>query len=263
MSQARKYSVLVAEDEPLIRENLVKKLGESCPEFEVVGQAADGREALDEVAELYPDVLITDIRMPVIDGLALTRELYYTYPDILVIIVSGYDEFSYARTALSLGVKEYLLKPVAVADLCAAMAKLYVQLEGAREKFDTEHPSFPAMASQEELVSVAQEYLRTHFAEEISLAELAARFHVNPPYLARLFKRTVGAAPVRYLRDLRINQARKLLEERPELEIKEVGIIAGYPDQGYFSRVFRQAVGVSPQEYREGRAGKGRRKPPA
>jgi YesN/AraC family two-component response regulator len=160
-------------------------------------------------------------------------------------------------------VKEYLLKPVAVADLCAAMAKLYVQLEGAREKFDTEHPSFPAMASQEELVSVAQEYLRTHFAEEISLAELAARFHVNPPYLARLFKRTVGAAPVRYLRDLRINQARKLLEERPELEIKEVGIIAGYPDQGYFSRVFRQAVGVSPQEYREGRAGKGRRKPPA
>jgi two-component system response regulator YesN len=186
----------------------------------------------------------------------------YTYPDILAIIISGYDEFSYAKTALSLGVKEYQLKPVAVEDLTSAMAKLYVQLEKARVKFDTEHPAFPAMASQEELISLAQEYLRTHFAEEISLAELAARFHVNPPYLARLFKRTVGAAPVRYLRDLRINQGRKLLEERPELEIKEIGGIVGYPDQGYFSRVFRQAVGVSPQEYRESRTGKGRRGPP-
>ena len=61
----------------------------------------------------------------------------------------------------------------------------------------------------------------------------------------------MGSAPVRYLRDLRINAARKLLEERPELEIKEIGAIVGYPDQGYFSRVFRQAVGVSPLEYRE------------
>ena len=86
------------------------------------------------------------------------------------------------------------------------------------------------------------------------------RVQVNPPYLARLFKRAVGAAPVRYLRDLRINQARKILEERPELEIKEVGVIAGYPDQGYFSRVFRQAVGMSPQEYRESRGGRARRR---
>ena len=96
-----------------------------------------------------------------------------------------------------------------------------------------------------------QEYLRARFAEPISLAELAAPFHVNPPYLARLFKRHGGVAPVRYLRDLRISQARKLLDEHPDLEIKEVGAICGYPDQGYFSRVFKQAVGVGPQEYRE------------
>jgi two-component system response regulator YesN len=255
MNRKHTYSVLVAEDEALIRENIVKKLREGCPDFEVVGQAADGREALEAIAELYPDVLITDIRMPVIDGLALVREVYYTFPDIKVLIVSGYDQFSYAREALVLGVKDYLVKPVGASELRAAMSRLLVQLEAAQARFESEHPAFPESASQEELVSMVQEYLRSHFSEEVSLAELAARFHVNPPYLTRLFKRLVGSAPVRYLRDLRINHARKLLEERPELEIKEIGVIAGYPDQGYFSRVFRQAIGVSPQEYRDGRAG--------
>ncbi len=91
-------------------------------------------------------------------------------------------------------------------------------------------------------------------ARSFSLGALAARFHLNPPYLTRLFKRLTGQVPVRYLRDLRIGQARRLLESRPELEVKEIGESVGYPDQAYFSRVFKQAVGVSPLEYREGRA---------
>jgi len=95
-----------------------------------------------------------------------------------------------------------------------------------------------------------KEYLRVNFTETISLADLAARFHVNPPYLARVFKRRAGVAPVRYLRDLRISHARKLLVERPTLEIKEIAAMSGYPDQGYFSRVFKQAVGTAPQDYR-------------
>ena len=253
MKRKQAYSVLVVEDEPLIRENLVKKLRENCPGFEVVGEAADGREALDAMAELSPDVLITDIRMPVMDGLALAKETYYSHPEVSVVIVSGYDEFEYARSAISHGVKDYLLKPVAAADLRATMSRLAVKLDAEQEKFETAHPLLPDAASQEELVRTVQEYLRAHFTEEVALGELAERFHVNPPYLSRLFKRQVGAAPARYLRDLRISLARKLLDERRDLEIKEVGVLAGYPDQGYFSRIFRQTVGASPQEYRERR----------
>jgi two-component system response regulator YesN len=247
------YTVLVVEDEPLIRENLVKKIRENCPGFEVVGEASDGREALDALAETSPDILITDIRMPVMDGLALIREAYYSFPEICVVIVSGYDEFEYAKSAIVHGVKDYLLKPVAASDLRATMSRLAVMLDAEKEKFDSAHPLLPDAASQEELVRTVQEYLRAHFAEEVSLGELASRFHVNAPYLSRLFKRQVGAAPARYLRDLRISWARRLLDERRDLEIKEVSVLAGYPDQGYFSRVFRQTVGLSPQEYRERR----------
>ena len=155
-----------------------------------------------------------------------------------------------------LGVKDFLVKPVAASELRAAISRLLVQLETAQEKFQSEHPSFPESASWEELVSMVKGHLRSYFAEEISLAGLAGRFHVNAPYLTLLFKRLVGPAPVRYPQNLRINHARKLLDERPDLEIKEIGAIAGYPDQGYFSPVFRQAVGVSPQEHRDGRAGR-------
>lgn len=253
MSRRRSYSVLVAEDEALIRQNLVKKIQAHCPEFEVIGQAADGREALEAVAELYPDVLITDIRMPVLDGLGLLREVYFNYPDIKTLIVSGYDEFAYAQSAIQYGVKDYLLKPVSPAELKTALGRLLVLLDAEQESFAEEHLDFPEAPAQEQLVSMAQEYLRRHFAEELSIAQLAARFHVSPPYLTRLFKRQTGSAPVRYLRDLRLHCARKLLEEKPELEVKEVGAIAGYPDPGYFSRVFRNAFGLSPLEFRESR----------
>ena len=250
MSQRRRYSVLVAEDEALIRRHIVRRVAENCPAFEVVAEAADGQEALEAVAELYPDVLITDIRMPVMDGLALIREVYYQFPDVKAVIVSGHDEFRYAKSALSLGVKDYLLKPVAEEELRAVMSRLAVQLDAEEARLDSEHPAFPESASQEELVAAAREYLRARFAEPVSLAELAARFHVNPPYLTRVFKRYGGVAPVRYVRDLRVGQARKLLDERPDLEIKEVAALVGYPDQGYFSRVFKQAVGMGPQEFR-------------
>ena len=251
MSIKRAYSILVAEDEPLIRQNIVKKLAECCPEFEVVCQAADGQEALDAVGELFPDVLMTDIRMPVMDGLALIREVYYGFPDVKILIVSGYDDFSYARSALAFGVKDYLLKPVEVAELRKTMGRLLLQLEAEQKRFETEHPDFAGSIAQAEIVNLIKEFLRSHFAEEISLHGLASRFHLNQPYLARLFKRSEGVAPVRYLRDLRINHARRLLGEHPEMEIKQVGALCGYPDQGYFSRIFKQAAGVSPQEYRE------------
>jgi two-component system response regulator YesN len=251
VSQRRAYSLIVAEDEPLIRANIVKKLAEYCPEFEVVCEAADGQEALEAIGELFPDVIVTDIRMPVLDGLALIREVYYAFPDVKVVIISGYNDFTYAKAALAFGVKDYLLKPIEMTELRKTMARLAVQLEAEKKSFETEHPDFAASTAQEEVAALVKEYLRSHFSEEVSLSDLASRFHVNQPYLARLFKRREGVAPVRYLRDLRMNHARRLLSEHSDMEIKQVGSLCGYPDQGYFSRVFKRAVGVSPQEYRE------------
>ena len=253
MSRKRKYAILVVEDEPLIRADLSKKLEEAGEGFEVVGEAHNGQAALESIAGLRPDLLVTDVRLPVLDGLELARQVYHGYPDVKVVIVSGYDEAGYARTALQYGVKDYLWKPVNAAELRSTLSRLLIQLDEERQEREAGFPGPPEAAAREELLHAVQEYIRNHFTGELPIGELARRFHVNPPYLTRVFKRFAGLVPVRYIRDLRLSQARKLLEERPELEIKEIATRVGYPDQGYFSRVFRRALGVSPLEYREGR----------
>lgn len=106
------YRVLVVEDEKLIRTNIVEKIEQGNQNFVVVGTAADGAQALALFAAQPVDVLFTDIRMPVMDGLALAQAVRTLYPAAQIVIVSGYADFAYAQHAIRLGVEEYLLKPV-------------------------------------------------------------------------------------------------------------------------------------------------------
>ena len=105
------FKVFVAEDEPKILRNLIQKINGLGMDFIVIGSAANGSDALTLVMELEPDVLITDIVMPKCDGLSLIEKTKAIYPELPVIVLSGYDEFEYARQAVRLGVKDYLLKP--------------------------------------------------------------------------------------------------------------------------------------------------------
>ncbi|MDR1643186.1 MAG: response regulator [Clostridiales bacterium] len=111
MSDCR-LSVLVADDERRVRSHVVGKLCRLCPECVVVGEAADGFEALRIIEEKRPDLVLTDIRMPGMDGLSLAKSINAKYAGTAVVILSGYSEFEYARQSLRLGVFDYLLKPV-------------------------------------------------------------------------------------------------------------------------------------------------------
>lgn len=119
-----KYRIVIADDESDMREHIVKRIRESCPEFEVVGEAENGREALDAVRSLKPDILITDICMPLVSGLELIRQIKEADERIQTVIISGYDEFSYAKEAIGMGVKEYLLKPFLPEELLEVLYKI-------------------------------------------------------------------------------------------------------------------------------------------
>jgi len=123
--------IFLVEDEIIIREAIHKMIPWEKYGFEFAGEAKDGEMALPAIRSIRPDVLITDIKMPFMDGLALSRLVLKELPDTKIIIVSGYDDFEYARQAISLGVEQYLLKPVTKSAFIEVLEKI-------REKYEKE-----------------------------------------------------------------------------------------------------------------------------
>ncbi|MBB6732198.1 response regulator transcription factor [Cohnella zeiphila] len=129
------FKVLIVDDEPQIRTGLGTIIPWESFGFVVAGAAEDGEEALALAGELHPDLVITDIKMPGMDGIELSRELRARRPELPILILSGYNEFSYAKEALRYGVAEYLLKPVDPAELSGVLERIYEKLYlAAREK---------------------------------------------------------------------------------------------------------------------------------
>ena len=123
------YKVFLIEDEIVIREALERMIPWNEYGFELVGKAKDGEIALPMIRKTKPDVLITDIKMPFMDGLTLSGIVKKEFPDIRIVIVSGYDDFEYAKKAIALGVDDYLLKPIAKAEFVNVLQKIYQDFE--------------------------------------------------------------------------------------------------------------------------------------
>lgn len=124
--------VLVVEDEVLLLRNIMKKISASDPDFSVIGSAYNGKEALELIEKLHPQIIFTDIRMPIMDGLELSRIIQKTHPEIFIVIISGYDDFDYARAALTCGVKDYLLKPLQTEPLAQLLSNLKAEITTAK-----------------------------------------------------------------------------------------------------------------------------------
>lgn len=123
------YRILLADDEEEVRKAIIRKIPWEQLGFTVVGDAENGEEALEKVEQLKPDVVITDIRMPYMDGLTLTERIRQKYPSIKVLIFSGYDDFEYAQQAIKLNVSEYILKPVNGEELTEILGRVRDSLD--------------------------------------------------------------------------------------------------------------------------------------
>ena len=123
------YRIILVDDEEEVRKSIIRKIDWTSVGFTVVGDAENGEEALEKIEGLEPDVVLTDIRMPYMDGLTLAERIRQKYPSMKIVIFSGYDDFEYAKRAIKLNVTEYILKPVNVEELTAILKRIKTNLD--------------------------------------------------------------------------------------------------------------------------------------
>lgn len=249
----RRLTFVVAEDEERMRDYLARKTAELDPAFECAGTAADGEEAVELVERHLPDLLITDIKMPVLGGLELVERIRRTNPELRILIVSGYSEFEYARQAIELGVDDYILKPIDLEKLREVLRRVRIRLDASAGAVDADFGLDRIGARETELAKSVEVYLQENYRRPYSLERLASTFGCKPAYLLRLYRKVTGRTPTQDLIRLRIEKAKRLLVGHPHIEIKQVSAAVGYDDALYFSRLFKKETGLNPSAFKESR----------
>lgn len=128
------YRIMLVDDEEEVRSSIIRKMNWEQLGFQMVGDAENGEDALEKIEQLEPDVVMTDIRMPYMDGLTLTERIHQKYPSMKVLIFSGFDDFEYAKQAIKLNVTEYILKPVNVEELSEILERVRANLDDEIEQ---------------------------------------------------------------------------------------------------------------------------------
>jgi YesN/AraC family two-component response regulator len=240
------YKVILADDERWVRVVLRKAVEQTKLPFEIVQECANGLEAIDALQKHRADLVISDVKMPIMDGIALAEQM--TQMSANLILVSGYDDFQLAQKAIRFGVKDYLLKPVemeAMADCLTRWMQDRVT-KTARRLADSPQIGTDELSSIEQV----QQFVNSNLSRDISLTDAAALVHLNPSYLSQLFKQQTGGKFVDYVIEMRMEEAKKLLI-KTSLRVSEIAERLGYGDISYFSSTFKKLIGCSPLEYRK------------
>lgn len=234
--------VLICDDEKVIRAGLSKMLAQLYEGVEVA-EAADGQAGCALFETWQPDLVITDIRMPLMDGLELAGRLAAQGAGGRVVILSAYSDFQYARQALRCGVADYLVKPVNRFELEAVIRRRF----GLIPRQAAPQPSQPE--SETGTVAQAMAYVENNFYRSLSLEEVSRHIHVNANYLSGLFKAKTGMKYIDYLTRLRLQKADCLIR-RTDLRVADIARMVGYTSVKHFGRLYREAYGLSPSEAR-------------
>lgn len=240
-------NIVVIEDEFTIRNGLCHLIPKLDENYRVVGSAEDGYEGLQLIKRQKPDIAICDIQMKKLTGLEMIRQLNDADINCKYIILSGYSEFVYAQTAISLRVMGYLLKPIIPAELAELLARAEAELSGQNSEHIT-----PIVSDEPQgyssLILSAIEKISTGYQKEITLSTTARSLGVTPEYLSSRFTLETGENFMIYLRNYRIQKACELLQNTDK-KMYEIAFMVGYDNPQYFSSVFKSVMGISPKSY--------------
>lgn len=237
------YQLLIVDDEYEIRTGLANYIPWDTIGFTVAGQCQNGREALDFISTHIVHTILCDIRMPIMDGIALAKELNTQNTSIKIVFLTGYKEFEYVQQALRYHVFDYVLKPTHFEQISEVFGKIRQELD---KKYQPEHTMIKKEPT--DIVNSIKQIINQHLTD-VTLESVSKEIYLNPFYISKLFKQKTGINFTDYVTECRMKKAAELLNDF-NCQIYEISEIVGYSNPKNFARTFKQYYGLSPSDYR-------------
>jgi two-component system response regulator YesN len=255
--------VMVVDDDHLVRKGFITMMPWREHHLEVVGEAGNGKKALEFLESNQVDLLITDLAMPVMSGIDLMRSVKEKYKDISMVVLTFHQDFELIQEALRLGALDYITKVELEHEhmdevLRRIVNKMEEQNMRSRETH-VQHLHLTTHADQDEgpyspevnaSVWKAVDIILSEFQHDLLLPDIAKRVNMSRSYFSRCFRDVAGKTFNDYIREVRVNHAKAMLTQTNK-SIGWVATQAGYPNEKYFSKVFRELTGMLPGEFRK------------
>ena len=275
--------LLIADDEVIERKVLYKTLQKNVGDQCVIFQAENGRQALRVYEEEKIQIAILDIEMPGINGIEAAQKIREKDKECCIIFLTAFDEFSYAKKAITVRALDYLLKPYDEQELMLVVEeamRLAAEFQANRPAsgYQASRPAAGHQASQpagpgqknelpetglpvgddmedggqvrlSKVTEIISHYIETNYMYDISMQDLARHMNYSEAYFCKLFKQCFNKNFTSYLTEYRVVEAKRMLA-MPTVNVKDIGRAVGYSDSNYFAKVFKRITGQSPTEYR-------------
>ena len=237
-------TILIVEDESLILQDILTLFDWQAAGFRTL-TASNGQQGLSLFREEHPALVMTDVRMPHMDGLTMIGHIREIAPQTRFIILTAYQDFEYARKALRLGVSEYLLKNDLSAETIRAALAAARREAAEPEAEASEEPELSP------IVDRAAAYIREHYTEpDLRLGGVSTACGISVSRLSARFREELNMTVNEYVTFIRMENAKRLLRSG-EYKVYEVAEMVGYRNQAYFSTLFREQTGMKPNKYHE------------
>ncbi|MCR4694333.1 MAG: response regulator [Pseudobutyrivibrio sp.] len=267
------YKVVIVDDEPVICQGLQQTVKWDEFNCQVSGVANDGKEGLKVIKDVKPDIVFSDIAMNTMDGLTMVAAIKSEFPNIEVTLLTGYRNFDYAKEAVNLGVRRFLLKPSKMSELTEAIEAMVSHLKLAESNEDTpseSQESFFDLSDEREafiynfflkenmdglseanlfIVKKALLYIYDNYNQKLTLTQVAEYCYVSSWHLSKLLNQAVGHGFLDIINLIRLEKAKVLLGDGTR-KVQDVAEMVGFMDVAHFSRSFKTYTGISPKEYR-------------
>lgn len=244
------YKLIVADDERSVLDGIADTIPWEEYGICVAAKTEDGEQMVKAALEHQADLLLTDIRMPGMDGLTAIQCLKQKLPDLQCVVITAYQEFEYAKRAIELGVNSFVTKPV-------LKSEVIEQVLNARDKRKSVLEAKQALESVQKTLNPvlltpierSLHYMKEKIDTPFTMTDVAEFMNMNPSYFSRYFKEEMGISFIEYVKQIKVERAKVFLTTS-NMRIYEISSTLGYSSVQYFSTLFKSITGVTPQEYK-------------